>query len=159
MESYVYEQYIDFIYTTLLMAWGGSLIGIGILTVPFIFKYYESPTKAAALTTRILKRQDAMIRAVAICMLVLFFLKRRLDYSYQYLEWAVYVAVLHLFIVGRLISRRLWTIRESIASFDGPMGNDPKRIRFRRWHRMARILYAGQIAGVVALLYLHAFGL
>ena len=50
-------------------------------------------------------------------------------------------------------------MRDTIKTFDTPVDHDPKRIKFRRWHILARILYAGQIIGVVLLLYLHAFGI
>ncbi|MFQ5432211.1 MAG: hypothetical protein ACE5EN_06860 [Nitrospinota bacterium] len=159
MDSTTYTHYIDFAYTTLLMLWGGSLVGIGLITVPFIFHFFESTTEAAKLTSQIFRRQDLLIRVMAVCMLILFYFKSKLDYTYQYGEWVVYVGVLHFFIAYKVISRRLWKIREKIETFDTPVGDNPMRKKFNRWHMAARILYTGQIAGVVLLLYLHAFGL
>ncbi len=159
MDYSIYEPHIDFIYTTLLMIWGGSCIGIGLIAVPYIFLHMESTTEASQLTTRIFKRQDIMIRVIAINMLVLFYFKSKLIYSYQYIEWASYVVVLHFYIFGKIVSKRLWRLREKIETFDTPVGIDSKRIQFRRWHLLARVLYSGQIIGVILLLYLHAFGL
>ena len=153
------ENYIDFIYTTLLMAWGGSCVGIGLIAIPFIFNHMKSPTEASYMTSKILKRQDILIRVIAISMLALFYYKSKLTYSYQHIEWVVYVVVLHCYIFGKIISKRLWIFREKIETFDAPAGNDPQRSQFRRWHIAGRVLYTGQIIGVVALLYLHAFGL
>jgi hypothetical protein len=141
------------------MLWGGTLIGIGIITVPFIFKFFDSITEAARLTSQIFKRQDLLIRVIAICMLFLFYFKSKLDYSYQYGEWVTYVVILHFFILYKIISKKMWKMRENIDTFDTPVGDDPLRISFRKWHMAARVLYAGQIVGVVLLLYLHAFGL
>jgi hypothetical protein len=159
MDFAVYEPHIDFIYTTLLMMWGGSCIGIGVLAIPYIFKHMESPTEASQITSRILKRQDILVRVIAICMLILFYFKSKLTYSYQWIEWASYVGVLHFYIFGKIASKRLWKLRENIGNFDTPSGQDPKRIKFRKWHILARVLYGGQIVGVVLLLYLHAFGM
>ena len=159
MNYFSYQPHIDFIYTTLLMVWGGSCIGIGLIAVPYIFGHMKSPIEASLLTTLILKRQDVLIRVIAICMLILFYLKSRLSYSYQHIEWVSYVIVLHCYIIGKIASKKLWKLREKIDSFDTPAGKDPKRVQFRRWHIFARLLYMGQIIGVVALLYLHAFGL
>lgn len=159
MDIAAYEPHIDFIYTTLLMIWGGSCIGIGLLTIPYIFQHMESATEAADITSMILKRQDILVRVIAICMLILFYFKSKLTYSYEWIEWASYVGVLHFYIFGKITSRRLWKLRENIETFDTPVGQDPKRIKFRRWHILARVLYSGQIVGVVLLLYLHAFGL
>jgi hypothetical protein len=159
MDYSIYEPHIDFLYTTLLMIWGGSCIGIGMLALPYIFNYLNSPTEASYLTSGILKRQDILIRIIAICMLVLFYFKSKLLYSYQHIEWITYVIVLHCFIFGKVVSKKLWKLREEIDTFDNPMGKDPKRIQFKKWHIFGRILYVGQIFGVVALLYLHAFGL
>ena len=159
MNYSAYEPLIDFVYTTLLMMWGGSCIGIGIIAVPYIFKHIDSTTEAAHLTSLILKKQDILIRIVAISMIILFYFKSKLPYSYQHAEWVSYVAVLHFYIFGKVVSRRLWKLRKNIDTFDTPAGDNPKRLQFRRWHRIARILYAGQILGVVMLLYLHAFGI
>ncbi len=141
------------------MIWGGSCVGIGLLVVPYIFNHLESPTEASILTSKIFQRQDILIRIIAICMLVLFYLKSKLVYSYQHIEWITYVLLLHCFIFGKVISKKLWKLREAIDTFDAPIGKDPQRLQFRRWHISGRILYIGQIIGVVALLYLHAFGL
>jgi len=92
-------------------------------------------------------------------MLFLFYAKSKLPYSYERMEWVSYVAVLHFYIFGKIVSRRLWKLREKVGNFDSPMGDDPHRIRFNRWHLAGRMLYYGQIAGVVLLLYMHAFGL
>lgn len=159
MDYSIYEPHIDFIYTTLLMVWGGSCIGIGLITVPYIFWYMKSPTEASQLTTRIFKRQDSLIRVIAICMLVLFYFKSRLAYSYQHIEWVFYVIVLHCYIFGKIVSKKLWKLREKIGTFDNPIDKDPQRIQFNRWHIIVKVLYTGQIIGVVVLLYLHAFGL
>jgi len=159
MDYSPYEPLIDFVYTTLLMMWGGSCIGIGIIAVPYIFKHIESNTEAAQLTSRILKRQDILIRIIAISMIVLFYFKSKLAYSYQHAEWASYVGVLHFYIFGKVVSRRLWKLRDKIDTFDSPAGDNPKRRQFRRWHMIARLLYVGQILGVIMLLYLHAFGI
>lgn len=159
MTAIHYEHTIDFVYTTLLMAWGGSLIGIGLISVPYIFKYFDSTTEAAKLTTQLFRRQDILIRVIAVCMLILFYFKSKLDYSYQYGEWVIYVVILHFFIVYKIISKRLWKMTEKIKTFDTPVGDDALRIKFRRWHLATRGLYVGQIIGVVVLLYLHAFGL
>ncbi|MDH5543133.1 MAG: hypothetical protein OEY64_09240 [Nitrospinota bacterium] len=154
-----YEAHIDFVYTTLLMIWGGSLVGIGMLAIPLIFSKVESRTEASGLTTQILRRQDFLIRGVVLSMLLVFFLKSKLNYSYQYFEWAVYVVVLHLYIVGRIVSKRLNKMRDKIGSFDLPAEGDPMRKRFSIVHMGVRYLYIGQVIGVVVLLYLHAFGL
>jgi len=159
MDYSLYEPHIDFVYTTLLMAWGGSCIGIGAVAVPYIFKHMESTTEAADITSMIFKRQDILIRVVALCMLILFYLKSKLPYSYERIEWLSYVFVLHFYIFGRIVSKRLWKLRDSIESFDAPAGDDPLRIKFKRWHKVGQLLYSGQIIGVIALLYLHAFGL
>ena len=159
MEYSNYEPHIDFIYTTLLMLWGGSCIGIGAIAVPYIFKHMDSATEASHLTSRIFKRQDTLIRVIAICMLVLFYFKSKLPYSYERMEWVAYVGVLHFYIFGKIVSRRLWKLREKVESFDAPRGDDPLRKSFERWHITGRMLYYGQIAGVVMLLYMHAFGL
>jgi len=159
MDIAVYEPYIDFVYTTLLMAWGGSCIGIGVIAIPYIFKHLDSRTTAAELTTRILKRQDILIRVIALSMLVLFYLKSQLTYSYEKYEWAFYVGVLHFYIFGKIVSKRLWKMRDTIETFDTPAVDDKKRIRFRKLHIVARTLYSFQILGVVMLLYLHAVGL
>jgi hypothetical protein len=159
MDYSIYQPHIDFIYTTLLMVWGGSCIGIGLIAVPYIFGHMESTTKASVLTTQIFKRQDTVIRIIAIGMLFLFYFKSKLSYSYQHIEWVSYVIVLHCFIIGKIVSKRLWKLRETIDSFDSPIEKDPKRIKFHRWHILIRTLYLGQIVGVIALLYLHAFGL
>tara|TARA_B100000315_G_scaffold252973_1_gene290835 strand:+ start:2977 stop:3255 length:279 start_codon:yes stop_codon:yes gene_type:complete len=92
-------------------------------------------------------------------MLILFYFKSKLTYSYQHIEWVSYVIVLHCYIFGKVISKRLWNLREKIKTFDSAAGTDPERIKFRRWHLLGRTLYTGQIIGIVALLYLHAFGL
>jgi hydrogenase-4 membrane subunit HyfE len=155
----LYEPHIDFAYTTLLMIWGGSLVGIGLLAVPLIFSRVESRNEASELTTAIFHRQDILIRAVVISMLAVFYFKSRLHYSYQYVEWGVYVIVLHFFIIGRIVSKRLRKMREKIGSFDEPGDKEPKRINFRRVHLVVRYLYIAQVIGVVMLLYLHAFGL
>ena len=141
------------------MIWGGSCIGIGLITIPFIFSYIKSPTEASHITSAILKRQDILIRVLAVLMFILFYFKSKLTYSYQHVEWVSYVIVLHCYVFGKIISKRLWKFREEIKTFDTPMGKDPQRIQFRRWHLFGRILYTGQIVGIVALLYLHAFGL
>lgn len=159
MEITAYASYIDFVYTTLLMAWGGSCIGIGIIAIPYIFKHLDSPTEAAELTTRILRRQDILIRIVALSMLVLFYLKSQLTYSYQHYEWAFYVGVLHFYIFGKIVSKRLWKMRDKIETFDTPAGDDKSRTRFRKLHIVARTLYTFQILGVMMLLYLHSVGL
>lgn len=153
------ENYIDFIYTALLMAWGGSCIGIGLIAIPYIFGHMKSPTEASHLTSAILKRQDMLIRVIAICMLILFYFKSKLTYSYEHIEWVAYVLVLHFYIFGKIITKRLWKLREEIKTFDVPAGGDPLRIKFRRWHIFGRVLYSGQIIGIVALLFLHAFGM
>lgn len=159
VDFHLYESHIDFAYTTLLMIWGGSLVGIGLLAVPLIFSRVESRNDASELTTAIFHRQDILIRVVVLCMLVVFFLKSRLNYSYQYFEWGVYVIVLHFFIIGRIVSKRLRKMREKIGSFDEPEDNGPKRKRFKWVHLLVRYLYIAQLIGVVMLLYLHAFGL
>ncbi len=159
MDFTAYEPHIDFIYTTLLMIWGGSCIGIGLLTIPYIFQHMESATEASQITSRILKRQDILVRVIAISMIFLFYFKSKLPYSYERTEWVAYVGVLHFYIFGKIASRKLWKLRDEIKTFDTPIGQDPKRIKFRRWHILARVLYGGQIVGVVLLLYLHAFGL
>ncbi len=159
MDFTAYEPHIDFIYTTLLMIWGGSCIGIGLLTIPYIFQHMESATEASQITSRILKRQDILVRVIAICMIFLFYFKSKLPYSYERIEWVSYVGVLHFYIFGKIVSKRLWKLRDAIKTFDTPINQDPKRVKFRRWHILARILYAGQIIGVVLLLYLHAFGM
>ena len=159
MDFTQYTHHIDFTYTTLLMLWGGSLVGIGLITVPFIFQFFESTTEAAKLTSQIFRRQDILIRTIAVCMLFLFYFKSKLDYTYQYGEWVVYVFVLHFFIAYKIISKRLWKMREAIDTFDTPAADDPHRKKFNIWHKAARILYIGQIGGVILLLYLHAFGL
>jgi len=159
MDFSAYEHHIDFAYTTLLMLWGGSLVGIGLITVPFIFKFFESTTEAARLTSQIFRRQDILIRIIAVCMLFLFYFKSKLHYSYQYGEWVVYVCVLHFFILYKIASKRLWKIRETIDTFDTPAAGDPIRKKFLRWHKAARVLYTCQLGGVILLLYLHAFGL
>ena len=154
-----YEAHIDFAYTTLLMIWGGSLIGVGMLAIPLIFSKLESRTEASWITTQILRRQDFLIRGVVLSMLIVFFLKSRLNYSYQYFEWAIYVGVLHFYIVGRIVSKRLNKMRDMIGSFDVPAEGDPVRRKFLLIHKAVRYLYIGQVVGVVVLLYLHAFGL
>lgn len=159
MEYSAYKPHIDFIYTTLLMLWGGSCVGIGAIAVPYIFKHMDSVTEASNLTSRILKRQDILIRIIAICMLLLFYFKSKLPYSYERMEWVAYVGVLHFYIFGKVISRKLWKLRGEIESFDTPLDNDPRRKKFKKWHIAGRALYYGQIAGVVMLLYMHAFGL
>ena len=159
MDYAAYEPHIDFVYTTLLMIWGGSCIGIGILAIPYIFQHMESATEASQITSRILKRQDILVRVIAICMLFLFYFKSKLPYSYERIEWVSYVGVLHFYIFGKIVSKKLWKMRENIGNFDTPAGQDTKRIKFRRWHILARVLYGGQIVGVVLLLYLHAFGI
>lgn len=159
MDYSIYESHIDFVYTTLLMIWGGSCVGIGLIAIPFLFNYMKSTTEASYLTSRILKRQDTLIRVLAVSMLVLFYFKSKLTYSYQHIEWVIYIIVLHCYVFGKIVSKRLWKFREKIKTFDTPMGRDPQRIQFRRWHLFGRIFYTGQIVGVVALLYLHAFGL
>lgn len=159
MEYSTYKPHIDFIYTTLLMLWGGSCIGIGAIAVPYIFKHMDSVTEASNLTSRILKRQDTLIRVIALSMLLLFYFKSKLPYSYERMEWVAYVGVLHFYIFGKVVSKRLWKLRGKIGSFDTPSENDPVRIKFKKWHVAGRLLYYGQIAGVVMLLYLHAFGL
>lgn len=159
MDFSIYEPHIDFVYTTLLMMWGGSCIGIGLVAVPYIFNYLKSTTEASYLTSRIFKRQDILIRVITLSMLVLFYFKSKLVYSYQHIEWITYVILLHCYIFGKVISKKLWKLREEIDTFDAPVGEDPQRIQFHRWHIFGRILYTGQIIGVVVLLYLHAFGL
>ena len=79
-----YEPLIDFVYTTLLMMWGGSCIGIAAIAVPLIFKHIESTTEASQITSLIFKRQDILIRFVAISMIILFYFKSKLEYSYQH---------------------------------------------------------------------------
>ena len=155
----VYRPHIDFAYTTLLMIWGGSLIGIGLLVVPFIFKQIKSRDEASELTTQIFRRQDMLIRAVVLSMLVVFFFKKQLHYSYQYFEWGVYVSVLHFYIFGRVASKRLYKMRGTIGSFDTDDSDNPRRRKFGKLHLLVRYLYIGQVIGVVVLLYLHAFGL
>ena len=159
MDFTAYTHHIDFAYTTLLMMWGGSLVGIGLIAVPLVFKFFESTTEAAKLTSQIFKRQDILIRVIAVSMLFLFYFKSKLDYSYQYGEWVVYVVVLHFFIAYKIASKRLWKIRNDIKTFDTPPGNDPVRGKFSNWHKVVRVLYVGQLGGVILLLYLHAFGL
>lgn len=159
MDYSVYEPHIDFIYTTLLMIWGGSCIGIGFIAVPCIFKHMESNTEASYLTTRIFKRQDILIRVIAISMIGIFYFKSKLSYSYQHMEWVSYVFVLHFYIFGKVVSRKLWKMREKIETFDAPAGDDVRRRRFHQLHRIGRLLYTGQVIGVIMLLYLHAFGL
>ena len=159
MDYSIYEPHIDFIYTTLLMIWGGSCIGIGFLAIPYIFKHMDSNTEASQLTTRILKRQDILIRIIALSMIAVFYFKSKLSYSYQHMEWASYVAVLHFYIFGKVISRRLWKMRDKIETFDTPSAGDRQRVRFHRLHIVGRLLYTGQVLGVIVLLYLHAFGL
>lgn len=154
-----YESHIDFVYITLLMLWGGSLVGIGFLAIPYIFNYLESRDEASVLTTRILRRQDILIRVIILSMLVVFYFKSKLSYSYQLFEWTVYVVVLHFYIFGRVISRRLLKMRGKIETFDAPVEGDTRRQRFLYLHRVGRYLYIGQFVGVVVLLYLHAFGL
>ncbi|MBF0275336.1 MAG: hypothetical protein HQK84_08920, partial [Nitrospinae bacterium] len=128
--------------------------------VPYIFKHIKSRDEASALTTAILKREDILIRVVVICMLFVFILKRQLEYSYQYFEWAVYISVLHFFIFGKICSKRLYKMMEKIETFDVPAEDgEVKRSRFNMLHKLVRILYVMQIIGVIALLYLHAFGL
>ena len=153
-----YTAHINFIYTTLLMIWGGSLIGVTIIVIPFIFKHIKSHDEASTLTTAILKRQDILIRLVVLCMLVLFITKRQLGDSSPYYEWVIYVGVLHLFIIGKIVSRFLHKLRDKIATFDEPYDGSKYRKRFRILHIAARFLYGGQIVGVIGLLYLHAFG-
>ena len=159
MDYSIYEQHIDFVYTTLLMVWGGSCVGIGLVAIPFLFKYIKSPTEASYLTSRILKRQDKLIRVLAVSMFVLFYFKSKLTYSYQHIEWVSYVIVLHCYIFGKVVSKRLWKLRDEIKTFDTNAGANPQRIQFRRWHLLGRTFYTGQIIGIAALLYLHAFGL
>ena len=159
MDYSIYKPHIDFIYTTLLMVWGGSCIGIGAIAIPYIFKHMDTITEASEITSKILKRQDLMIRFIAISMLILFYFKSKLPYSYERGEWVAYVGVLHFYIFGKVVSKRLWKMRENIDSFDSPAGDDPARIKFDRMHNIARFLYYGQIIGVIVLLYLHAFGL
>ena len=146
-------------YTTLLMLWGGSCVGIGFIAVPYIFKHSDSNTKASHITTGILKRQDLLIRVIAISMLILFYFKSKLSYSYQPFEWGFYVAVLHFYIFGKIVSKKLWKMRESIGTFDKPTGEEDKLRKFHRLHLVGRFLYGGQTLGVIMLLYLHAFGL
>ena len=152
-------QQIDFVYTTLLMIWGGSLVGIGMLAVPLIFKKISSRDEASELTIAIFKRQDTLIRVVVLCMLVLFVLKRNLHYEYQYFEWGIYVVVLHFYIFGRIVSKRLFKQREKVDSFDTTPEDTPERKKFSKMHMLSRYLYIGQFIGVVVLLYLHATGL
>ncbi len=155
-----YEPHIDFAYTTLLMIWGGSLVGIGMLAVPFIFKHIKSRDEASTLTSLIFRRQDMLIRGVAITMLFVFYFKSKLAYSYQYYEWVVYVGVLHFFIFGKIASKRLWKIRADVGSFDNRAEAAGEAMRkFQNLHKVARYLYMAQFIGVVILLYLHAFGL
>jgi len=153
-----YEPHIDFVYTTLLMIWGGSLVGIGMIVVPFIFKHFESKDQASNLTTKILKRQDYLIRGVAISMLIVFYFKSQLHYSYQGLERAMYVFVLHFFIIGKIISRQLDKVRNKIDTFDDGKIDGKEMKKFKIMHRLVRYFYIGQFIGVVILLYLHAFG-
>ena len=159
MDFSIYESHIDFVYTTLLMIWGGSCIGIGLIAIPYIFNHMDSPTRASYVTSQILKQQDVLIRVIAISMIIIFYFKSKLTYSYQHIEWVAYVIVLHCYVFGKVVSKRLWKFREKIETFDTPVGKDPQRIQFRRWHLVGRMLYTGQIIGIVALLYLHAFGL
>ncbi len=154
-----YVSHIDFVYTALLMIWGGSLIGVTIVTIPFIFQHIESQDQASTLTSAILKRQDILIRIVVLCMLIVFVAKKQLDYSYQYIEWFIYVCVLHLFIFGKITSKRLYKLKETIKTFDVPYDGSKDRKQFKFIHILTRILYGGQIVGVLTLLYLHAFGL
>jgi hypothetical protein len=141
------------------MVWGGSCVGIGLVAIPFLVKYIKSPTEASYLTSRILKRQDKLIRVLAVSMFVLFYFKSKLTYSYQHIEWVSYVIVLHCYLFGKVVSKRLWKLRDEIKTFDTNAGANPQRIQFRRWHLLGRTFYTGQIIGIVALLYLHAFGL
>lgn len=92
-------------------------------------------------------------------MLILFYFKSKLSYSYQPFEWGSYVAVLHFYIFGKIVSKKLWKMRESIGTFDEPSGNEEKLRKFYRLHLVGRFLYGGQTLGVIMLLYLHAFGL
>jgi hypothetical protein len=154
-----YEPHIDFVYTTLLMLWGGSLAGIGMLAVPYIFGHIKSRDEASDITTAIFLRQDNLIRVIAICMLFVFYFKSKLGYAYQHFEWAVYIIVLHFFIIGKILSRWLRKVQAKIDTFDTPAGEDNTRRKFHKLHMTVRYLYIGQFIGVVVLLYLHAFGL
>jgi len=154
-----YEPHIDFVYTTLLMLWGGSLAGIGMLAVPYIFRHIKSRDEASAITTAIFSRQDILIRVIAVCMLFVFYFKSKLGYTYQHFEWAVYILVLHFFIIGKILSWWLRKVQSKVTSFDTPAGEDSTRRKFHKLHVTVRYLYIGQFIGVVVLLYLHAFGL
>ncbi|MCP4294045.1 MAG: hypothetical protein GY786_00360 [Proteobacteria bacterium] len=154
-----YVSHIDFIYTTLLMVWGGSLIGVTMVTIPFIFRHIKSNDEASTLTSAILKRLDVLIRIVVLCMFVLFIVKKQLDYNYQYFEWFFYVCVLHLFIFGKITSKRLHKLKGKITTFDEPYDGSKDRKQFKLVHKITRAFYGGQILGVIVLLYLHAFGL
>ena len=155
----LYEPHIDFAYTTLLMIWGGSLIGVTMLAIPYIFTHIKSRDEASALTTAILKREDILIRIVVISMLVVFLLKRELGYSYQYFEWGMYIGVLHFYIFGKILAKRLAKAQAKIGSFDEVAVDNKERKRFNLLHNLVRYFYFGQVIGVVTLLYLHAFGL
>ncbi|MFQ5559718.1 MAG: DUF4149 domain-containing protein [Nitrospinota bacterium] len=159
MDYSAYEHHIDFVYTTLLMIWGGSCIGVGLIVVPFLFSYINSKDEASNLTTRIFKRLDYLIRVVVLFMVVLFYFKSKLTYSYQHIEWVFFVIGTHCFIFGKFISKKMWKLIDAIQSFDELSVESPMRKSFKKWHRASVTLFSGQIVSVLVMLYLHAFGL
>ena len=138
------------------MAWGGGLVGVLFVVSPLIFKHFGSKQEAVSLNVKVISRLDILIRIVVIGMLFLFLTRRYYNVNYNFQEWAIYVAILHFYVFGKIAGKYLHRMRKRPNHEEKMLAGGTERTIFKRVHFVVRSLYLSQAIGVVFLLYLHA---
>ncbi|MBI4971518.1 MAG: DUF4149 domain-containing protein [Candidatus Omnitrophica bacterium] len=134
-------QAVSFCYHLSLIVWLGGIITIGFIAAPAIFQTIPSRVLAGQVATRI-HRTFRPIELV--CMVTLLISSAVILRTWENLDTFVVIRYLFIFVMtilavyhGSIVMRQLRALREGVPGFDELPDADPRRLVFKKWHKIS----------------------
>lgn len=134
-------QTVSFFYHLSLIVWLGGIITIGFVGAPAIFQTIPSRALASQVATQI-HRKFSVIQLVA--MIVLLISSAVIVRTWENLDTPVVVRYLFIFSMvvlavfhGSIVMKKLRMLREGTPGFSDLPDEDPRRIEFKKWHKIS----------------------
>ena len=133
---------LDALQAIAITLWVGALWTSGLLVAPLLFQTLSDRTLAGTVAGRLFEVTAFIGLVCAVCILIIWFVRRRTRESQTYLAWLV-VAMLVLALIGQFgIQPVLAAIREQVHP--QPVMESALGTRFAFWHVAATVLYLVQ---------------
>ena len=146
------DRFLDAVQEIAITLWVGALWTSGLLVAPLLFQTLSDRTLAGSVAGRLFELTAAIGLVCAVCILIIWVVRRRRRESQNYRAWLV-VAMLVLTLIGQFgIQPVLATMREQV--YPQPVMESALGARFAFWHTAATVVYLFQCLLGAALVVL-----